>query len=48
MEGDILGEKKLVNNCNKQGVEGGKSLRNQKTWRVEKSVERTLANGDRG
>ena len=31
---------KLVHNCNKRGVEGGKNLRNQlKTWRVEMCVE---------
>ena len=26
-------------NCNKRGVEGGKNLKNQKTWRLEMCVE---------
>ena len=41
VEGGIFLGKKLVHNCNKRGVEGGKNLRNQKrggwkcAWRVD-------------
>ena len=34
MKGGIF-RKKLVHNSNKRGVEGGKNLRNQETWRVD-------------
>ena len=38
VEGGIFW-KKLVHKCNKRGVEGGKNLKNQQTWRVEMCVE---------
>jgi hypothetical protein len=37
MDSGIFG-KKLVHKCNKRGMEGGKNLRNQKTWRVEMCI----------
>ena len=32
---NVEGVQKLPNHCNKRGVESGKNLRNQLTWRVD-------------